>query len=123
MQMPTIMPARASCAIIRKSLPNAADEERMGYAADLYRACWEPPDNQRERMLTALRNDVVQELVRLGVRWWRALVARFFASVPYPERLWHGERLGNMSKCLKTLVPQEGFEPPTPSLRMTCSTN
>ena len=27
------------------------------------------------------------------------------------------------SECLIWLVPQEGFEPPTPSLRMTCSTS
>jgi hypothetical protein len=28
-----------------------------------------------------------------------------------------------VAKPLKRLVPQEGFEPPTPSLRMTCSTD
>jgi hypothetical protein len=29
----------------------------------------------------------------------------------------------NTSKYLKSLVPQEGFEPPTPALRMRCSTS
>jgi hypothetical protein len=42
---------------------------------------------------------------------------------------WRGERAkysapSNCDQCefRKIVVPQEGFEPPTPSLRMTCST-
>ena len=39
-------------------------------------------------------------------------------SVPGPVTL-----ISTVAKALILLVPQEGLEPPTPSLRMTCSTD
>jgi hypothetical protein len=44
----------------------------------------------------------------------------YFRSYPagYPDKLCHRTL---HRKYLKLLVPQEGFEPPTPSLRMMCS--
>ena len=39
-----------------------------------------------------------------------------------PKRYWLANR-NNCSSRSSQLVPQEGFEPPTPSLRMRCSTD
>jgi hypothetical protein len=50
---------------------------------------------------------------------------RFFlvARVVAPSKRTARRLLKILDKCLILLVPQEGLEPPTPSLRMTCSTN
>jgi hypothetical protein len=57
MVMLTRMTTRASCAIIRKSLANAANEKLIGYAADMYCACWEA---------LAMRPPVPETLSRSG---------------------------------------------------------
>jgi hypothetical protein len=51
----------------------------------------------------------------------------FVSRLPgaYPTNLRDRYRLVKISRFLNdfNMVPQEGFEPPTPSLRMTCSTD
>jgi hypothetical protein len=63
------------------------------------------------------------EVLELGIAMTRGMQSHQAPSSLRTHR-GHGilsapSKLGNV---LFLLVPQEGFEPPTPSLRMTCST-
>ena len=42
-----------------------------------------------------------------------------------PYRFEHADHIRRLARVhtIKGMVPQEGLEPPTPSLRMTCSTS
>ena len=76
---------------------------------------------QRQRTEGGRCGDHADDIQPANFGWFRHVRPRFRVCTCCARRVSKICETG--AKCLKRMVPQKGFEPLTPSLRMTCSTD